>query len=603
LKVAYKYASPSMCLKKNGCTTLGLSPDVSRDEKVSFWGKLKNPLKFRDAMLMLRQIVISDGSRKQKQRPEFFAWLDREIESRIQEHEKYLPGVREEIQNKIDGLQNERSIKDSEIAKLQSIKQDLQKEIDKYDVWRDYYLLERKFWTFIKNRDKDLWFVLDPVITVHPDLVSFEAFSIDESIYGCLSIEMDEFEMLQDPKLGTTNIDFSSKLGKEIERFRTYSNVELSVNPEGFSVDTGVTPEYMEKKIDLPETWIKGFNQVSSAANLNGVTVSLDPTDMYDICSFLRRHKTNQSPKYMKWVMEKNKHVRIIFEPYETVLELKTIYTGNKNREEKIWGRQRWLVAEKLIPLSKSFTVKLLGFGMPQFIIADLGKIKMTIGFSSWTSNDWVKGTAFNIMSGFIGSGYYSDVYNLLKKNRFMSIDAIHGEFNGKPKNEITSGIGSLLKRGEGYYDAVNNVVRFRKLCNEQIPKELYETTETEAAVKKLMDDGMNNFRMKLNENHEYIFTNSYPAPNEKHKNYRFENTDDGSSRMIPSNTVKTELIIDEDGQVSGLKCGCREWRKGPKNISSPCPHILALYMVSAKFTQLTPEPNREYKINDILFF
>lgn len=75
-------------------------------------------------------------------------------------------------------------------------------------------------------------------------------------------------KLLQKPVLGTTNIDFSAKLAKEIERFRTYNDVKLSVNPEGFTVDTGVIPEHMEKKIDLPETWIKGFNQVSSAASL-----------------------------------------------------------------------------------------------------------------------------------------------------------------------------------------------------------------------------------------------------------------------------------------------------------------------------------------------
>ena len=69
---------------------------------------------------------------------------------------------------------------------------------------------KRSFWKFIKDRDYSLWFVLDPVITVHKDQVSFEAFSIDESIYGCLSVAMDEFDLLQNQNLGTTNIDFSA---------------------------------------------------------------------------------------------------------------------------------------------------------------------------------------------------------------------------------------------------------------------------------------------------------------------------------------------------------------------------------------------------------
>lgn len=575
MKVNYKYASPSMCLKSEGGTTLGLSPDLSRDEKVSFLGKLKNPLIFRDAMLMLREIVILDGRQKKKERVEFFAWLNDEIERRIKEHEKYMPDLRKNLQNDINLLMEENRKKDEEIKKLESIKRDIKKEIDNADVWKDYYDLERKFWQFLKSRALDLWFVLDPVITVHPDEVSFEAFSIDESIYGCLSIEMDEFEMLKKPSLGTTNIDFSTKLAKEMKRFRTYSDVKLSVNPEGFAVETTAAPEYMEKKIDLPETWIKGFNQVSSAANLNGVTLDLSPIDMYDICSFLRRHKETKSPRYMKWILKKDEPIKIVFEPFGTEITLKSIYKGDKNREEKIWGRRRWLVLENLIPLSKSFKIKLLGFGMPQFIIADLCKMKMTVGFSSWSSNDWVKGTAFNIMSGFVGDGNYKEVYDLLKKNRYMSIDDICNNF--KNKKETISGIGSLLKRGEGYFDGVYNVVRFRRLCNEPIPEELYKTTDMEFEVSNLLNASMDNFKALVNENNEYVFTNTY------------------------NGNIKTEIAIDEDGEISKLKCSCKQFNKGPRNISAPCSHVLALYMISNKFTKLQLLNGKEYRINDIM--
>ena len=562
MKVSYQYASSSQCLRQNGQTTLGLSPDLSRDERVSFQGKIKHPLVFRDAMLMLRQIVIADVSQKRKERPEFFAWLDEEIERRVYAHKRALPGVRKALQDEMDSLSREVSGKESEIANLQRVKNDLRKKLDSYGAWRDYYALERTFWKFLRNRDMNLWYVLDPVITVHPDAVSFEAFSMDESIYGCLSVQMDEFTVRGEPKLGTTNIDFSAQLAKEMERFRTYSQVELSVNPEGFAVDTGLTPEYIEKKIDLPESWIKGFCQVSSAANLHGAVLELAPVDMYDICSFLRRHKAHKSPRYMKWVMEKGKPVRIVFEPHGVVLELKSIYTGDKNREEKIWGRQRWLVAEKLIPLAKSFTVKLLGFGMPQFIIADLGHMKMTVGFSSWSANDWVRGTAFHIMGGFIGDGVYRDVYALLKRNRMMTLDEIYGALAEKSKDEVTAGIGGLLKRGEGYFDAAGYVVRFRKLCNEPIPEALYKTTEVELSVKALLDIGQNDWKMGISDQNEYVFTYNYLAKQE----------------------LETMLAIDEDGQISRLKCGCRAWNKGPRNISAPCPHILALYIISAKF-------------------
>ena len=577
MNVSYKYAEPSRCLQQPGKTVLGLCPDLNRDEEVSFKGALKHPLVFRDAMLMLREIVISDARQKKKERVEFFDWLNREIEMRMQLREGYISGMREQIQNQINDSRDEMARLDGEIKKLMRVSQRMRKELDKHDVWKDFYILERKFWQFLRERDQSLWFVLDPVITVHPDQVTFEAFSIDESIYGCLSVNMDEFKLASEPKLGTTNIDFSAKLAKEMERFRTYTNVELSINPGGFTVDTGQSPEYMEKKIDLPETWIKGFNQVSSAANLNGISVELAPVDIYDICSFLRKHKEKKSPRYMKWILAKGKPVRIIFEPYGTELVLNAVYNGEKDREEKIWGRRRWLVTERLLPIAKSFTIKLLGFGMPQFITADIGNMKMTIGLSSWSSNDWVKGTAFNVMSGFIGDKGYDDVYKLLKQHRFMSVEDICSAL-GTNRTQTLPGIGGVLKRGEGYVDANDGLVRFRRLCSEPIPKELYQTTEVERKVRKLMAKGMDDFSVSMSENGEYAFKNKYDKE-------------------------KTELIIDEDGQVSKLKCSCSGFNRGPRNISAPCPHLLALYMRSTKFTGLELKRYKEYKTDDIMEF
>ena len=102
MKVGYKYASPSRCTQADNQTTLGLSPDLSRDEKVSFCGKLKHPLLFRDAMLMLREIVISDTRKKTKERTDYFTWLDEEIERRVQAHKEYMPNVREALKKEMD---------------------------------------------------------------------------------------------------------------------------------------------------------------------------------------------------------------------------------------------------------------------------------------------------------------------------------------------------------------------------------------------------------------------------------------------------------------------------------------------------------------------
>ncbi|MFG6349556.1 MAG: hypothetical protein K1W15_12710 [Lachnospiraceae bacterium] len=583
MKVNYKYASPSRCMQAGDKATLGLSPDLSRDEKVSFSGKLKHPLLFRDAMLMLREIVISDTGMKTKERPEYFEWLDQEIERRINEHKEYMPNVREALKKEIDTYDVQLFHQNHEIKKLLDIQKNLQKQIDEYDAWKDYNKIERDFWKFIKDRDYSLWFVLDPVITVHNDQVSFEAFSIDESIYGCLSVAMDEFDLLQQPALGTTNIDFSLKLEKEMQRFRSYTDVTLSINPEGFTVDNDIVPEYVEKKIDLPDTWIKGFNQVSSAAALSGIEIELSPSDMYDICAFLRKHKEKKSPRYMKWILEPGQRVQIVFEPFGTVITLNAVYNGQQRREEKIWGRRRWLVTEKLIPLSKAFYVRLLGFGMPQFIRADMCTMQMVIGFSSWSSNDWVKGTAFNIMAGFTGMGCYDRVYPLMKNKRCLSMNEIYNNIPGTKNNKTKAGIGMLFRRGEGYFDIASNKVRFRQLCNTPIPEELYEVTDIERDVQKYSKLTFDNMTVRYTQRKEFIFSTKY-----------------NQHGLVPSDN--TEIVIDQDGQITKVDCCCSKFKRGEKNISDPCAHILALYVASFKLLKLKNlEYDKEYKINDIM--
>ncbi len=583
MKVNYKYASPSRCMQAGDKATLGLSPDLSRDEKVSFSGKLKHPLLFRDAMLMLREIVISDTGMKTKERPEYFEWLDQEIERRINEHKEYMPNVREALKKEIDTYDAKLFHQNHEIKKLLDIQKNLQKQIDEYDAWKDYNKIERDFWKFIKDRDYSLWFVLDPVITVHNDQVSFEAFSIDESIYGCLSVAMDEFDLLQKPALGTTNIDFSVKLEKEMQRFRSYTDVTLSINPEGFTVDNDIVPEYVEKKIDLPDTWIKGFNQVSSAAALSGIEIELSPSDMYDICAFLRKHKEKKSPRYMKWILEPGQRVQVVFEPFGTVITLNAVYNGQQRREEKIWGRRRWLVTEKLIPLSKAFYVRLLGFGMPQFIRADMGTMQMVIGFSSWSSNDWVKGTAFNIMAGFTGMGCYDRVYPLMKDKRCLSMNEIYNNIPGTKNNKTKAGIGMLFRRGEGYFDIASNKVRFRQLCNTPIPEKLYEVTDIERDVQKYSKLTFDNMTVRYTQRKEFIFSTKY-----------------SQHGLVPSDN--TEIVIDQDGQITKVDCCCSKFKRGEKNISDPCAHILALYVASFKLLKLKNlEYDKEYKINDIM--
>ena len=115
MNLLYNYASPSICYQEAAQTILGFSSDLLRDERVSFIGRLKHHLIYRDAMLVLREIVVSDLRSKTKERPEFFAWLNQEIEKRVLNHEKYMSGIREELKTEIQKLKTEGDYLNSQI--------------------------------------------------------------------------------------------------------------------------------------------------------------------------------------------------------------------------------------------------------------------------------------------------------------------------------------------------------------------------------------------------------------------------------------------------------------------------------------------------------
>jgi hypothetical protein len=94
-----------------------------------------------------------------------------------------------------------------------------------------FYRAKRKYFDYLYKKDLDAWFVLDPVITVHPDEVFFECFSQDESTYGRLGASYEVFKNIGEFACGTTNIDYSVDLYNEFQKIRRYKTTMFQVDP------------------------------------------------------------------------------------------------------------------------------------------------------------------------------------------------------------------------------------------------------------------------------------------------------------------------------------------------------------------------------------
>src|SRR5690606_36795255 len=145
-----------------------------------------------------------------------------------------------------------------------------------------------------------------------------------------------------------------------------------------------------EVKIDLPDSWVRGFLQVSSAMTLPAVTFDLHPQDMYLLCSYLRRFKEQKGPRALRFILKPGQPIQVMFAPWNEIFTFyRSPYTGSQDQTIRIWGRRRLHILERLLPIAKTFTVHLLGNGLPSFFIANLGDMTFTLGLSGWTANDW----------------------------------------------------------------------------------------------------------------------------------------------------------------------------------------------------------------------
>lgn len=446
MQVNYRYQGKSSVSDKG----LTFAPDSLR-QPAFFVGELKQKLAFREAISALHNVVISDMRFQPKDRTDYLNWLAGEEQRLLAEFIAQKGHIQQDISD---------------------IRQQLQKingEADK--ILAPYRQAQRAYFNYLYKENIDAWYVLDPVITVHPDEVFFECFSEDESSYGKLSCHYDVFDAISEQAFGTTNIDYSEGLYQAFQKIRDYRPTQLKIDPDGFAVQTdGIACE--EKKIDLPDSWVRGFLQVSSAMTLPMVKFTLEPMDIHNICYRLRRRKERLGPRALRFELTPGQPVKIIFEPWnETLVCPRSLYQGDQPRSIRVWGRRRLHILERLIPVAEKFDVCLLDDGMPSFWIADLGAMCFTLGLSGWSANDWSVQGNFDLLAPReqVDAMTQERVYHTLSQGHMASSGVLAASLQLE-ESVVKAALAAYSQHGQVLYDISKDLWRVRDLCREPIP-------------------------------------------------------------------------------------------------------------------------------------
>lgn len=549
MEFQYAYSGTTSVANHPYRTNVSFSPDVTR-EPTFFTGELRKQVPFREGMSALHDIVVSDLRFKPKDRTAYKEWAaKRELEEMgaIAAERKGNAAELERLTRELAALETAHRKRTSGFA-----------------------YARQQYFDYLYKKDRDAWFVLDPVVTVHPDEIFFECFSQDESSYGRLGASYDVFQDIGSFACGTTNIDYSAGLYDEFQKMRSYKTTRFDIDPSGFELKTSGEDAFREVKIDLPDSWVRGFLQVNSAMTMPARVVELHPMDVHDLCFHLRRRREKAGPRSLRFHLTPGAPVKIGLDPWNTTIECRrSIYGGDVADEIRIWGRRRLHVLERLIPIARRFTVHLLGSGMPSFWLADLGDMTFTLGLSGWTVNDWSNAN-FDLLAprADVDDKTKLQVFQALKKNWADSPDRL-ALVTGVPRAKVLSALAAWTQAGRAIFDLARGIYRARELSREPLPLDaLRFANDREASAMRFVEGRSVTVRAEVKKRN--------PTTGDPETLTLDGVVKAGSREYFPS------LVLDADSRIVEASCACGFFQSnGLKR--GPCEHMLAIRILHSR--------------------
>jgi hypothetical protein len=572
VKLDLRYLGQSEVRPAAGGAEVRFSPNLSRS-KVFFDAELAYPLRFREAISALHDVVVGDLRFKKKDKTAYREWKKEQAQRDAELRRTLMDAA-----------------KRTELAKLakEPIPENLEADFRK--MHRLYWDARVRWANELSRNDPELFRHLvpcDPVVTVADDVVFFECFSKDESAYGCLSVDRGAMRGGEAGR-GTTNVDYSLALYDHFQTLRSYRQTRLLVDPSGFEVKVEGREDYREEKIDLPPSWLRGFAQLQAAMTLPSRRVELPVEAVYAILAHLKRHREKTGPRSIRFQIAPGKAPVLILDPWGIPIRcnaprmedaapapVAAIGSGaggpyrsapaiagapslpaieDKPEEIKVWGRRRLFALARLLPICDRVEVRLLGSGLPSVWIAHLGEMRFTLALSGWTANDWSSGANLSLLAGaaHTDARTMAAVQEKLFGAQHASAEEL-AEAAGIQRDVALATLHELCKHGQAIYDFAAGCYRYREVMPFALSEAVLGPEHPELAEGRAIVKG-------------------------KRVRVRREEAMGGGRRLyvFEAGGQQAEAVIDGDGVLKSGKCGCSFFYKSRLR-AGPCRHLVAL--------------------------
>ena len=544
---SFVYAGTSGVYQQGEARAIRFAPNLAR-EPVAFDAELKHPLRFREAISALHDVVVADLRFAKRDKTAYLQWK--------QQQGKHDAAVRQAA--------HEQARQDIAAKANLPMPPGFDKEFDQ--ARKIYWSARIGYANYLAKHDPALFRKLmpsDPVITVADDVVFFECFSKDESAYGNLSVARDGFGTSSAVQVGTTNVDYSMALYEQFQTLRTYRQTRFNLDPEAFAVKTtvaegatGIPSQHREEKIDLPTSWLRGFMKLQAAMTMPTTRVSLTRDVVYSLLAFLKRHKARKSPRALRFELEPGQPVRMVLEPWEkSFIAPMTRYEGPATQPIRIWGTRRLLVLARMLPLADSIDVLLLATGLPSFWLVRMGEMTFTLGLSGWTTNDWAKGSALDMLQPPRAPSVelIDRTAGVMKSKRSLDLAGVKREVQSQDDHVVAAALRHLAQSGQVIYDMGAQRFRYRQIMPQILGEKQLGPEDPELAGAR-----------ELIEKKKAQLVDREDGPN--------------LTRVIIGKVESTpvEILVDADDRIKRGKCLCGHFKKyGLRN--GPCRHMIAL--------------------------
>jgi hypothetical protein len=511
------YAGASRVATSGDTATVELFGNLQRPQ-VRFEGKIKNPLRFREAVSALYSVIGSDFRYAPKDRTQYIAYLR------------------------------------------------LKRDVAPLGVWQ----AQQAYFSWMLRNDPTAVSILDPLVSVHPDQVMVETFGKDESTYACLAFNRAAFAEAGEAAHGTTNIDFSDALYASVQQIRGYRDTALALGHDGPKPTPEERKGTLEKKLQVPDSWLRGFLQVQSAATLPFDHVRLAPMDLYNVLRHLRMNGDRKGKRRgLRFELVPAQQPRIVAEPWETVFTTtEDVFRGKAARLIRVWGRRRLMTMKRFLPFVQAVDVYLLGSGLPSFWVFRGGDITLTLGLTGFTGANWSSALGFDLLlpRKTQDGEPTKKVVAYLRDDHWKSDAKELATQTGIKGAALVEAIQVGCQNGELMYDIANNVYRYRPITEKpldlarlqfrnQREKVAHDLLTRRGAVKIQSENRIAGIGLEL--------TGQVSVEEDK-RDYR------------------PQMVLADEGQVRKVTCTCAAFRKqGIK--AGPCVHLIALRLAFAE--------------------